>query len=266
MALPPKHDPRRPLHLAVRSCRLLGLVFLCFNHLLLAGMVCVVLSAGSASAQLTEEQTRQRLEELNRKAAAERDKNPDSATARVEWTAKQEAPPAARAWVHNLPAYKKRDLAILQYTLSKIQESDPAELKKKQVAARTLSLRIEDDPSYIGWPGPLGREKGTIGTLGPAEVVQIMDELNMIVKKGEDLYWLTNVSTDGLKDAGKLECRAVVIAGIKHYTQPGRSAKTIPLLEPINLTKWVEEQREAKPTLPEPLWETTPGIPAALLR
>ncbi|MFI5381952.1 MAG: hypothetical protein ACHRHE_21865, partial [Tepidisphaerales bacterium] len=188
----------------------------CINvkHLLLAGIVGVVLSAGSASGQLTEEQTRQRMEEINRKAAAERDKSPEAQVARVEWTAKQDAPPAARAWVHNLPAYKKRDLAILQYTLSKIQDSDPAELKKKQDAAKSLSVKIEYDPWYIGWPGPLGREKGTIGTLGPAEVVQIMDETNMIVKRGEDLYWMTGVSTDGLKDAGKLECRAVVIAGV----------------------------------------------------
>ncbi|MFI5382135.1 MAG: hypothetical protein ACHRHE_22800, partial [Tepidisphaerales bacterium] len=56
-------------------------------------------------------------------------------------------------------------------------------------------------------------------------------------------------------------CRAVVVGGTKHYTEPGRAAKTVPMLEPIDLAKSVEEQREAKPTLAGPMWETTPGIP-----
>ncbi|MGA2500032.1 MAG: hypothetical protein ABSH20_20025 [Tepidisphaeraceae bacterium] len=236
------------------------------KHLLLAGVVCVGLSAASATAQLTEEQTRQRMEELNRKATAERDRTPGADAGKTEWTAKQDAPPAARVWVHNLPAYKKRDLAIIQYTLSTIQDADPAERKKKQDAARDLGKSIEDDPWYIGWPGPLGREKGNIGTLSPTVVVQIMDETNMIVKKGEDFYWITNVVTDRLKDGDRCECRAVVVAGTKHYTEPGRAAKTVPMLEPIDLARNVEEPREAKPTLAAPIWETTPGIPAALLR
>ena len=112
----------------------------------------------------------------------------------------------------------------------------------------------------------LARDKGSIGTIGPTVVVQIMDETNMIVKKGEDFYWMTNIVTDTLKDGDRCECQAVFVAGTKHYTAPGRAAKTVPMLEPLNLGKYVEESREAKPTLAAPLWETTPVIPAALLR
>ncbi len=235
------------------------------SHLLLAGIACF-LSPVSASAQLTDDQIRQRMEELNRKAATDRDKDPEALAQRVDWTIQQDAPPAARAWVHNLQAYKKRDLAILQYVLSTIKDTDPVERKKKEDAINSLIVQIRYDPWYVGWPGPLGRGQGTIGTLGPAEVVQIMDEMNMIVRKGEDLYWRNGVSTDGLKDVAKLECRAVAIVGVRHYTEPGRTAKTVPLLQPINLSKWVEQERIAKPTLPAPLWETTPNIPATLLK
>jgi hypothetical protein len=35
MPLPPKGNPRRPLHLAVRSTRLLGIVFLCFGMIVM---------------------------------------------------------------------------------------------------------------------------------------------------------------------------------------------------------------------------------------
>jgi len=35
MPLPPKGNPRRPLHLAIRSTRLLGIVFLCFGMLVM---------------------------------------------------------------------------------------------------------------------------------------------------------------------------------------------------------------------------------------
>ncbi len=46
MALPPRGDPRRPLHLAVRSTRMLGVVFLLFGTCALAPMMRTMGRAG----------------------------------------------------------------------------------------------------------------------------------------------------------------------------------------------------------------------------
>ena len=46
MALPPKGDPRRPLHLAIRSTRMLGIVFLLFGTCSVAPMMRTMGRAG----------------------------------------------------------------------------------------------------------------------------------------------------------------------------------------------------------------------------
>ena len=52
MSLPPRGDPRRPLHLAIRSTRLLGVVLLLFGTCALAPFMYMLLSGSGAAASM----------------------------------------------------------------------------------------------------------------------------------------------------------------------------------------------------------------------